>query len=82
MSEATLTKAEPSSVITEREFSYEGAMQLLPVNFKRFTCLVIDSECSEGANRNPSGTDFPNESTTVVTTNDKSCLSYEYHQLI
>ena len=59
MSEATLTKAEPSSDIIEREFTYEGSMQLLPVNFKRFMCVVIDSECSEGANKNPSGTDFP-----------------------
>ena len=74
MSEATLTKVEPSSVITEREFSYEGAMQLLPVNFKRFMCVVIDSECSEGANKDPSGADFPNETTTVVTINDKSYM--------
>ena len=74
MSEATLTKAEPSSVIIEREFSYEGSMQLLPVNFKRFMCLVIDSECLEGASKNPSGTDFSNESTTVVTINDKSYM--------
>ena len=34
--------------------------------------LVIDSECLEGASRNPSGTDYPNESTAVVTINDKS----------
>ena len=58
-------------------------MQLLPVNFKRFMCLVIDSECSEGASKNPSGIDFINESTTVAIINDKSyiCLSYEYYQL-
>ena len=37
-------------------------------------CLVIDAECSEGANRNSRGIDFPNESTTVVTTNDKSYM--------
>ena len=74
MSEATLTKVEPSSVIIEHVLAYEESMQLLPVNFKRFMCLVIDSECSEGANRNPSRTDLPNESTTVVTTNDKSCM--------
>ena len=67
MSEATLTKAEPSSVIIERQLIYERSMQLLFVNFKRLMCLVIDSECSEGASRNPSVTDFPNESTTVVT---------------
>ena len=71
MSEATLTKSEPSSVIIERELTYEESMQLLPVKFKRFMCVVIDSECSEGASRNPSGSYFPNESTTVVTINDK-----------
>ena len=59
MSESTLTKAEPSSVIIEREFSYEGSMQLLPVNFKRFMCVVIDSECSEGANKIQVGQIFP-----------------------
>ena len=36
--------------------------------------LVIESECSEDASRNLSGTYFPNESTTVVTTNDKSYI--------
>ena len=74
MSEATLTRADRLPVIIEHVLTYEGSMQLLPVNFKRFMCLVIDSECSEGTSRNPSGTDFPNESTTVVTTNDKSCM--------
>ena len=59
MSEAALTKAEPSSVIIERVLTCEKLIQLLPVNFKRFMCLVIDSECSEGTNRNPSGIDFP-----------------------
>ena len=74
MSEATLTKVKPSLVIIERALICEGSMQLLPVNFKRFICLVIDSECSEGASRNSSGTDFLNESTTVVTINDKSYM--------
>ena len=74
MSEVTLTKAEPSSVIIERDFTYEGSIQLLPVNFKRFMCPVIDSECSEGASKNQSGTYFPNESTTVVIINDKSYM--------
>ena len=72
--EVTLTKGEPSSVIIERVLINEGSMQLLPVNFKRFICLVIKSECSEGVSRNPSRTDSPNESTTVVTTNDKSYM--------
>ena len=74
MSEATLTKADPSSVIIERVLTYEGSMQLLPVNFKRFMGLVIDYACSEGVSRNPSGTDFPNESTIVVTINVKSYM--------
>ena len=71
MSKATLTKVEPTSVIIERVLTYEGSMQLLPVIFKRFMCLVIDSEWSEGASGNPNGTDFPNEWTTVVIINDK-----------
>jgi len=74
--EATLTKVEPLSVIIEHVLINEGSIQLLPVNFKRFRSLVIEkSECSEGASRNPSGTAFPNESTTVVITNDKYYMS-------
>ena len=72
MSEATLTRADRLPVIIEHVLTYEGSMQLLPVNFKRFMCLVNDSERSKGDSRNPSGTSFSNQSTTVVTINDKS----------
>ena len=82
MSEATLTKAEPSSVIIEHVLTYEGSMQLLPVNFKRLVCLFIDSECSGGASRNPSGTHFPmNQPQWLQSMTNYICLSYEYHQL-
>ena len=82
MPEATLTEAEPSLVIIEREFSYEGSMQLLPVNFKRFMCLVIDSECSEGASRNPIGTEKTmNQPQWLQSMTNHICLSYAYHQL-
>ena len=51
MSEATLTKAEPSSVIIERVLINEGLIQLVRVNFKIFMYLVIESECSDGVSR-------------------------------
>ena len=45
-------------------------------------CLVIDSECLEGASKNPSGTDFPmNQQQWLQSMTNHICLSYEYHQL-
>ena len=80
MSESTLTKAEPSSVIIERVLINEGSTQLVSVNFKRFMCLVIESECSEGASRNSSGTNFPmNQPQWLQPMINHICLSCKYH---
>ena len=75
MLEATLTKAEPSSVIVDREIIDEGSQQPVQVNLRRFVCLVMESEFSEGVTRKPIGTDFPKESSTFVTIND---ISYTF----
>ena len=72
MLESTLTKSEPSSVIIERDWIDEWSQQSVRANFRNFIYLVMESECSEGATRKSIGADFPNESTTVVTMNDKS----------
>ena len=37
--------------------------------------IVIKSKYSEGATRNPIGTDFPNKSTKLFTINDKLFMS-------
>ena len=82
MSEATLTKVKLSSVIIERVLTNEGSMQLVRVNFEIFMCLVIDPECSEGASRNPSGTEFQmNQPEWSQSMTNHICLSCEYHQL-
>ena len=58
--EATPTKEKPSSVIIERDWMNEGSQQLVCLNFRIFICLVMESECSEGTTRKPTGIDFPN----------------------
>ena len=41
---------------------------------KKIRLFSMKSECSEGTTRKPIGTDFPRESTTVVTINDRSYM--------
>ena len=74
MLEVTSTKGEPSSVIIDRDWIDEGSQQPIRINLRRFFCLFMESECSEGAARKPIGTYFPKESTTVITLNDKSYM--------
>ena len=74
MLEATLTKVELSFVITDHDWIDEGLQQPVRVNLRRFICLLVEFECSEGATRNLIETDFPKESKTIVTINDISYM--------